>query len=173
MRATNLRRVRAQWETTLALLKPDLLADAARVRAVEQEIGQQFRVQERRQIAWTRAQAEAFYAEHQGRPFFGRLVGYMTSGPFVALALAGPQAVSQWRKTMGGTRPVQMRVRNPASLRARFGLTDTRNSFHGSDSAETARRELAFLFGDSKIGRNWEHASPQAGNLPPSSRDTC
>ncbi|KAJ2714309.1 hypothetical protein H4R19_001798 [Coemansia spiralis] len=153
MRSPVLRHSTAQLEATLALFKPDLLADAARVRAVEHEIQQQFHVRERRQIAWTRAQAEAFYAEHQGRPFFGRLVGYMTSGPLVALALAGPHAISRWRGMMGGTRPPQMRVRNPASLRARFGLTDTRNSFHGSDSVDTARRELAFLFGDNAFER--------------------
>ncbi|KAJ2782958.1 hypothetical protein H4R18_001974 [Coemansia javaensis] len=135
-------------EATLALLKPDLLADARRVQAVEWEIRERhgLAVAGRAELMWTRAQATAFYAEHHGRPFQGRLVGYMASGPLIALALAGPRAIARWRAAMGATRPAVERANATASLRARFGLTDTRNSFHGSDSPDTARRELDFTY---------------------------
>ncbi|KAJ2517379.1 drs2 neo1 protein [Coemansia sp. RSA 2049] len=142
---------RAATETTLALLKPDVLANPAFVDAIVRDITAnrcRVTILGRKRLAWTRTQACAFYQEHRARFFYDRLVGYMTSGPFEALALRGPDAVAWWRREMGSTRPAQMRISNPECLRARYGLTDTRNSFHGSDSVESARRELAFVFGN-------------------------
>ncbi|KAJ1997631.1 hypothetical protein H4R26_005762 [Coemansia thaxteri] len=138
---------------TLALLKPDLLASPHTVRNIVGEIQRTpgLRIVGRAGLFWTRAQAEAFYHEHSGRFFFRRLVAYMTSGPIEALALRGPRAVARWREMMGSTHPVRMRVANPACLRARYGLTDTRNSFHGSDSPASAARELAFVFGEQAL----------------------
>ncbi|KAJ2336743.1 hypothetical protein GGI00_000662, partial [Coemansia sp. RSA 2681] len=102
----------------------------------------------RAQLFWTQEEAERFYEEHRSRFFFRRLVDYMTSGPIEALALRGPQAITLWRQMMGSTHPVRMRVTNGSCLRARYGLTDTRNSFHGSDSPESAARELKLAFGE-------------------------
>ncbi|KAJ1821614.1 hypothetical protein GGH91_000944 [Coemansia sp. RSA 2671] len=134
---------------TLALLKPDLLADPQTVERIVEEIRRTpgLQIVESAQLFWTREQAEEFYDEHRGRFFYNRLVDYMTSGPMQALALRGPQAITKWREMMGSTHPVRMRVLNGACLRARYGLTDTRNSFHGSDSPASAARELAFVFG--------------------------
>ncbi|KAI9474935.1 nucleoside diphosphate kinase, partial [Coemansia mojavensis] len=89
---------------------------------------------------------QKFYAEHLGKPFYPRLISYMTSGPILALALTKQGAIREWREMIGSTRPAQMRIENPRTLRAQFGLTDTRNSFHGSDSADSASRELEFFF---------------------------
>ncbi|KAJ2807086.1 hypothetical protein H4R20_001428 [Coemansia guatemalensis] len=140
-------------ESTLAILKPDLLADPRQVTQVENEIQRRFRVSQRKQVFWATKEAEEFYQEHHGKLFFNRLVGYMTSGPLIALALTGPHVISEWRLLMGQTRPPQMRVLKPETLRAKFGLTDTRNSFHGSDSVASARRELDFFFGSGSYDR--------------------
>ncbi|KAJ2387095.1 hypothetical protein GGI23_006354 [Coemansia sp. RSA 2559] len=139
-------------EITLALLKPDLLANPVFVESILSEIRNNrhgIAIHRHKRVFWTQDQARAFYAEHKGRFFYDRLVWYMTSGPFEAMALRGPGAIAWWRKEMGATRPVQMRIANPSCLRARYGLTDTRNSFHGSDSTESAQRELSFVFGPS------------------------
>ncbi|OMJ09886.1 Nucleoside diphosphate kinase 6 [Smittium culicis] len=71
---------------------------------------------------------------------------YMTSGEFVALVIRGEQAISKWRRLIGKTHPVRAKVDGTFSLRSKFGLTDTRNSFHGSDSNENARVEINKLF---------------------------
>ncbi|KAJ2746906.1 hypothetical protein GGI20_000985 [Coemansia sp. BCRC 34301] len=135
---------------TLALLKPDLLANPQTANDIVAEIQQTpgLRIVKRAQLFWTREEAEQFYDEHRGRFFFRRLVDYMTSGPVEALALRGPQAVALWRQMMGSTHPVRMRVTNGSCLRARYGLIDTRNSFHGSDSPQSAARELRLVFGE-------------------------
>ncbi|KAI7834005.1 nucleoside diphosphate kinase, partial [Kickxella alabastrina] len=134
-------------EVTLALLKPDLLMDPASIHTILEEIhSHNIHITRRKTLQWTRAEAEQFYNEHQGRFFFNRLVGYMTSGPLMALELSGPGVISKWRGMLGSTHPVRMRVERPKCLRARFGLTDTRNAFHGSDSLEAAKRELKFIF---------------------------
>ncbi|KAJ2077017.1 hypothetical protein H4R24_005377 [Coemansia sp. RSA 988] len=140
-------------QTTLAILKPDLLADPRQVSLVENEVKRRFKISQRKQVFWKTKEAEDFYQEHYGKLFFNRLIGYMTSGPLIALALTGPRAISEWRLLMGQTRPTQMRVLKPETLRAQFGLTDTRNSFHGSDSVASARREIAFFFGPDSYDR--------------------
>ncbi|KAJ2908721.1 hypothetical protein GGI21_002604 [Coemansia aciculifera] len=138
---------------TLALLKPDLLANPQTVAEIISEIQRTpgLQIARRAQVFWTREEAERFYDEHRGRFFFRRLVDYMTSGPIEALALRGPTAVTLWRQMMGSTHPVRMRVTNAGCLRARYGLTDTRNSFHGSDSPQSAARELRLVFGEQII----------------------
>ena len=83
-----------------------------------------------------------------GKFFFPRLVDYMTSGPVEALVLEGPNAVARWRALMGPTHPPRARIVAPTSIRARFGMTDTRNATHGSD-AEAARSEISLVFGRS------------------------
>ncbi|KAJ2252957.1 hypothetical protein GGI13_002977 [Coemansia sp. RSA 455] len=138
---------------TLALLKPDLLANPQTVENIIDEIKRTpgLQIVKRAELFWTQEQAEQFYDEHRNRFFYRRLVDYMTSGPMQALALRGPQAITVWREMMGSTHPVRMRVFNGTCLRARYGLTDTRNSFHGSDSPASAARELAFVFGEQAL----------------------
>ncbi|RKP10502.1 nucleoside diphosphate kinase [Thamnocephalis sphaerospora] len=131
----------ARPQLTLALLKPDLCADAARVKAVYRAIDDASLTRlHTRDVLWRPSGAEAFYAEHRGRFFYERL------GPFQALVLGGDDAIKRWRALIGPTHPIRARVNAPESLRSCYGLTDTRNSFHGSDSPDTARREIAFFF---------------------------
>jgi len=87
--------------------------------------------------------AKAHYAEHEGKPFFGELVSFITSGPLVAICVEGPDAVTAVRTLMGPTNPVQA---PPGSIRGDYGLEIGPNLVHGSDSAASAVRELELFF---------------------------
>lgn len=88
--------------------------------------------------------ASAHYAEHKERPFFGELLEFITSGPVVAAVVEGPRAVAAWRQLAGGTDPVEKAV--PGTIRGDFGLETQYNLVHGSDSPESAAREIALWF---------------------------
>lgn len=96
------------------------------------------------EVKFTAEQASEFYAEHRGRPFFGELVEYMTSGPSIALIMSGKDGVKRWRDLMGPTDPSTAKKIAPRSLRAVHGLSTTKNSCHGSDSWVSAAREISF-----------------------------
>ena len=91
----------------------------------------------------TPEQAAANYAEHAGKPFYDGLVAYITSGPVVKMVLSGPEAVAVVRKLMGVTNPKEAA---PGTIRGDFGLTLDANVVHGSDSPESAEREIAIFF---------------------------
>jgi nucleoside-diphosphate kinase len=90
-----------------------------------------------------RATAEQHYAEHAERPFFGELVEFITGGPLVALVVEGPNAVAGVRRLMGVTNPVEA---TPGSIRGDYALEIGQNLVHGSDSPESAAREIAIFF---------------------------
>jgi nucleoside-diphosphate kinase len=131
-------------ERTLALIKPD----GVRRRMVGEILG---RI-ERKGLTIAAlelkvvddALARAHYAEHEGKPFFGSLLEFITSGPVVAAVLEGPRAIAAFRQLAGGTDPVEKAA--PGSIRGDFGLETQFNLVHGSDSAESAAREIALWF---------------------------
>lgn len=132
-------------QRTLCLLKPD----AVRKRVVGKIIS---RIEENRleiiaaqMLRLTPETAAAFYAIHRERPFFNNLVNFMLSGPILALALQGEDAITRYRALMGATDPRQA---HPGSLRAEFADSVDANAVHGSDSEATAQTELAFFFPD-------------------------
>ena len=88
--------------------------------------------------------AAAHYAEHAERPFYGSLIEFITSGPVVAAVLEGPRAIAAFRQMAGGTDPVEKAV--PGSIRGDFALETQFNLVHGSDSPESAKREIALWF---------------------------
>ena len=88
--------------------------------------------------------ARQHYAEHDGKPFFGSLLEFITSGPVVAAVVTGPRAVTAFRQLAGGTDPVEKAT--PGSIRGDFGLETQFNLVHGSDSAESAQREIDLWF---------------------------
>ncbi|MDY0088178.1 MAG: nucleoside-diphosphate kinase [Coriobacteriia bacterium] len=90
-------------------------------------------------------EAAANYAEHEGKPFYPGLIEYITSGSVVKMVLSGPEAVVVCRKLMGATNP---RDAAPGTIRGDFGLTLDANIVHGSDSPESAEREISIFFGD-------------------------
>jgi nucleoside-diphosphate kinase len=88
--------------------------------------------------------AAAHYAEHEGRPFYPGLLEFITGGPLVAAVLEGPRAIAAFRQLAGGTDPVEKAV--PGTIRGDFGLEAQENLVHGSDSVESAEREIALWF---------------------------
>lgn len=131
-------------ERTLVLIKPD---------AVERHlIGEIISRIERKGLAIAALElrhvseelAAQHYAEHEGKPFFGSLLEFITSGPVVAAVVEGPRAVAAFRQVAGGTDPVEKAA--PGTIRGDFGLETQFNLVHGSDSAESAKREIALWF---------------------------
>lgn len=96
----------------------------------------------------TKEQAEGFYAEHKGRPFFDGLVEFMTSGPVMIQVLEGENAVQRHRDIMGATNPDNALA---GTLRADFADSFTENAVHGSDAVESAQREIAYFFSENEI----------------------
>jgi nucleoside-diphosphate kinase len=90
-----------------------------------------------------RASAEEHYGEHRERPFFGELVEFITGGPLVAMVVEGPNAVAGTRRLMGVTNPVEA---TPGSIRGDYALEIGQNLVHGSDSEESAKREIGIFF---------------------------
>jgi nucleoside-diphosphate kinase len=131
-------------EKTYTMLKPDAVANrhigqiVARFEAVGLTI-------EKLELAnVTPEQAAANYAEHQGKPFYDGLISYITSGPVVKMVLSGENAVAITRKLMGATNPADAA---PGTIRGDYGLVMDANVIHGSDSPESAEREIAIFFG--------------------------
>lgn len=134
-------------QLTLAILKPDVTAHPHVVHQIKESILKQgFYIVKSKRLHLTRARACEFYKEHEGRFFHNRLVTFMSSGPISTHILARENAIAEWRKLMGPTKVFKTIHEEPGSLRGQFGLTDTRNSTHGSDSDTSARREIEFFF---------------------------
>ncbi|RKP03068.1 hypothetical protein CXG81DRAFT_3059, partial [Caulochytrium protostelioides] len=132
-------------EQTCAIVKPDAIEHAALVEAaIHRE--DQLEIVQRETLTWTPQTAEAFYAEHHGKPFYATLVGFMTSGPIQVMTLAGPGAIGAWRGLAGPTNSERARQVAPTSLRARFGTDGTHNAVHGSDSPAAAAREINIAY---------------------------
>ncbi|XP_020494558.2 nucleoside diphosphate kinase 6 [Labrus bergylta] len=136
-------------QLTLAVIKPDAVAHPLMLEALHQRIlDNNFVIVRYKDLVWRRQDSERFYAEHSGRFFYQRLVEFMSSGPMRAYILAREDAIRHWRELMGPTKVFRARFTSPASIRAQYGLTDTRNTTHGSDSVESAQREILFFFPD-------------------------
>ncbi len=130
-------------ERTLSIIKPDATRRnlTGKINARFEEKGLKIVAQKRLQL--TKGQAEAFYAVHKARPFFGELVSFMISGPVVAQVLEGENAVAANRDIMGATDPKKAAA---GTIRADFAESIEANSVHGSNSAENAATEIAFFF---------------------------
>ncbi|MBM3681799.1 MAG: nucleoside-diphosphate kinase [Actinobacteria bacterium] len=132
-------------ETTLILLKPDAVRRGLMAEIIGRFERRGFRFRGMRLVQLDRATAELHYAEHSERPFFGDLVDFITSGPIVALALEADGAVQTVRDMMGKTNPLESA---PGTIRGDLALVLSENVIHGSDSPESAERELAIYFPD-------------------------
>jgi len=134
-------------ELTLAILKPDLTQHLLHLNLVREMIlDNNFIVIRSKMMQLNRKRAEDFYEEHRGKFFFNRLVTFMSSGPIQPLILGKENAIQDWRKLMGPTKVFKTRFTDPDTIRGQFGLTDTRNASHGSDSVQTADKETQFFF---------------------------
>jgi len=130
-------------ERTFSIIKPDATARnlTGAINAVIEKSG--LRIVAQKRVRWTKAQAEAFYAEHKARPFFGELVTFMTSGPIVLQVLEGEGAIAKYRDVMGATDPKEAK---DGTNRKLFAVSKGENSTHGSDSPAAAEREIAMNF---------------------------
>jgi nucleoside-diphosphate kinase len=131
-------------ERTLVLIKPDAMARGLAGEILRRFEGRGLVIQDARLVRVDRALAEEHYAEHAEKPFFGELVEFITSGPTLALALEGEGAIATARSTIGATNPADAA---PGSIRGDLALAMPDNLVHGSDSPESAERELALWFG--------------------------
>ena len=130
-------------ERTLVLIKPDGVQRLLVGRILERYEQRGLKLVGLKLVQVDRPLAEAHYAVHSARPFFGSLVDFITSSPLVALVLEGPDAIAVVRTINGATRPNQAA---PGTIRGDFALETAQNLVHASDSAETAATELALWF---------------------------
>jgi nucleoside-diphosphate kinase len=135
-------------QRTLSIIKPDAVAKNAIGEIIARFEKAGLTVVAAKMLRLSREQAEGFYAEHEARPFFKDLVGFMTSGPVVVQVLEGEDAIALNRDLMGATNPKEAA---PGTIRADFAETIDANAVHGSDSPESAEREVAYFFGDDEI----------------------
>jgi nucleoside-diphosphate kinase len=135
-------------ERTLSIIKPDATRRNLTGAIVDRFEKAGLRVIAQRRMRLSQAQAEAFYAVHKERPFFGSLVKFMTSGPVVVQVLEGENAIAKNREVMGATNPANAAA---GTIRKDFAESIEANSVHGSDAPETAVNEIKFFFSDLDI----------------------
>ena len=135
-------------QRTFSMIKPDATARnlTGAINAKIEAAG--LRIVAQKRIWMTRTQAEGFYAEHKGKPFFDELVSFMSSGPTIVQVLEGENAIAHYREVMGATNPEKAA---PGTLRAEFAESMGRNSVHGSDSEASAAREISYWFSATEI----------------------
>ncbi|XP_065086983.1 nucleoside diphosphate kinase 6 [Ochlerotatus camptorhynchus] len=132
---------------TLAIFKPHLLKNPVAYGAVERLIESSgIRIVTRKQVRLTQPEAERFYQDHRGKFFYQRLISLMTSGPLEVLVLSGENVITRWRELMGPTKVFKAVYSQPECIRSLYGLTDTRNASHGSDSVSSFLTEAALFF---------------------------
>ncbi len=132
-------------EQTLSLVKPDGVARGLIGEVIRRFEAQGLKIRALKMVRLTLEQARAFYAVHKERPFYGSLTQFMSSGPIVAMILAGENAVQVNRDLMGAT---DYREAAPGTIRADFARDVEKNLVHGSDSLESAQEEIAFFFNE-------------------------
>lgn len=133
-----------ETQRTLIILKPDAVQRKLVGEIIRRFENKGLTVAEMRMMRVPREQAETHYAEHKGKPFYEDLVGFITGGPAVVMALEGPEAISVARKLMGKTKFTEA---EPGTIRGDYAHDLTANLVHGSDSPESAQRELKLFFG--------------------------
>ena len=130
-------------EQTLSIIKPDAVE-----RNLSEEIKQEFKnkgfnILKEKKIKLEKSEAEKFYKVHQSKPFYNDLCSYLSSGPIVVIILEGQNAISENRRLMGATDPKKA---EKGTLRFNYGISIDKNSVHGSDSLDNAKKEIDFFF---------------------------
>ena len=135
-------------QRTLSIIKPDATSKNIIGKIIDRFEESGLKIIAGKLIHMDKEKAAGFYAEHDGKPFLPNLVEYMTSAPVFVQVLEGDNAVSKNRELMGATNPNDA---DPGTIRADFAETIDANAVHGSDSAESATREIAYFFDDNEI----------------------
>lgn len=135
-------------ENTFSIIKPNAVKKNAVGAIINKFESKGLKIAAAKMIQLSKSKAEEFYAEHKERPFFGELVEFMTSGPVVLMVLRGENAVAKNREIMGATDPAKA---DPGTIRKEFGDNVGENAVHGSDSPQSAQREITLFFEKSEI----------------------
>jgi len=135
-------------ENTLSIIKPDAVAKNVIGKIVDRFESNGLKIAAMKKVQLSQADAEAFYAVHASRPFFGDLVKFMISGPVVIMVLQGENALAKNRELMGATNPKEA---TKGTIRADFAESIDANAVHGSDSLENAENEINFFFAQREI----------------------
>ena len=130
-------------ERTLSIIKPDAVAKGHVEEICERLNSNGLTIIKKQSLHLDREKAEGLYIEHKGKPFFEDLVTFMTSGPVQVQVLEGEEAISKYRDVMGNTNPQEAA---PGTIRADFADSIDANAVHGSDSPESAKREIEYFF---------------------------
>ena len=135
-------------ERTFSIIKPDATNRniTGKINAIIEDAG--LRIVAQKRVRWSEARAQKFYEEHKERPFYGELCEFMTSAPVVVQVLEGENAIAKYREVMGATNPADAAE---GTIRKTFAQSVGENSVHGSDSPESAKREIALNFSDDEI----------------------
>ena len=135
-------------ERTLSIIKPDAVAKNVIGKIYSRFEANGLRIVASRMLQLSDGVAGGFYAEHAERPFYPALIEFMTSGPVVVQVLEGESAISKNRELMGATNPQEAEA---GTIRADFATSIDANAVHGSDSAQSAAREIAYFFAESEL----------------------
>ena len=130
-------------EKTLSIIKPDAVQRNLEEKIEKIFIYQGFKIVEKKKVRISKEEAEEFYKVHQTKHFYDKLCDYLSSGPIVVMILEGENVVLQNRNVMGATDPKKA---EEGSIRKLYGLSIDKNSVHGSDTTENARKEINFFF---------------------------
>ena len=133
----------ADTQQTFIMVKPDGVRRRLVGEVVRRIEAKGYELREMRLFTIDETLAKKHYAEHLEKPFFGELVSFITSGPVVAMVVEGPDAIAGMRQIMGATNPLDAA---PGSIRGDFANVITENIVHGSDSPESAEKEIAIFF---------------------------
>ncbi|XP_003704529.1 nucleoside diphosphate kinase 6 isoform X1 [Megachile rotundata] len=145
-------------QLTLAIIKPHIVKSPFVLQKIRNLIiDNNFKIVRSRRSIITQADAEKFYGEHKEKFFYNRLLTFMCSGPSDIHILADYDAIAKWRQLMGPTKTYEAQYIAPDTIRGMFGLSDTRNATHGSDSVESAKREISILFKDFDLQKWYEN----------------
>ncbi len=139
-------------EKTFSIIKPNAVAKNAIGEIITRFEKKGLRIAAAKFTKLSREKAEGFYIEHKERPFFGSLVGFMTSGPVLLMVLEGENAILANREIMGATDPAKAA---PGTIRKDFADSIEANAAHGSDSAQSAAREIAYFFDKSEVANRF------------------
>ena len=130
-------------EQTLSIIKPDAVERNLQDQIKQEFINKGFEIIKEKKIHISKEEAERFYKVHESKPFYNNLCNYLSSGPIVVMTLQRENAVTENRKLMGATNPIDA---EEGTLRKKYGISIDKNSVHGSDSLENAKIELDFFF---------------------------
>tara|TARA_B100000073_G_C23604161_1_gene521692 strand:- start:467 stop:880 length:414 start_codon:yes stop_codon:yes gene_type:complete len=135
-------------EKTLSIIKPDAVAKNVLGKILDRFESAGLKIIAIKMLHLDKDMAEGFYAEHKGKPFFEKLINFMTSGPVVVQVLSGENAIKTNRELMGNTNPEEAAQ---GTIRSDFAESIDANAVHGSDSPESAEREISYFFNESEI----------------------